>query len=92
MNTEFIALEVPHQGEPQAYWVFDADQLLELCREESAATTGVVYEEVRVADLVKWAGEVTPAIGANAYQKARSFVKAKALELLDVEGQTNGKT
>ncbi len=64
MNTEFIALEVPHQGEPQAYWVFDADQLLELCREESAATTGVVYEEVRVADLVKWAGEVTPAIAA----------------------------
>mgnify|MGYP003133783605 CR=1 FL=1 len=34
----------------------------------------------------------TPAIGANAYQKARSFAKAKALELLDVEGQTNGKT
>ena len=27
----------------------------------------------------------TPAIGANAYQKARSFAKAKALELLEQE-------
>ena len=64
MDSEFIALEVPHQGEPQAYWVPDADRLLHQCLEHNATRDGVVYEEVTAANLVEWAGEVTPDIAA----------------------------
>lgn len=64
MNTEFIALEVPHMGEPQAYYVADADSLLRQCLEHNAMRDGEVYEETTAAQLADSMGEITPAIAA----------------------------
>ena len=60
----YIALEVPHMGEPQAYYVPDADSLLRQCLEHNAMRDGVVYEDTTAAQLADSMGEITPAIDA----------------------------
>ena len=60
----YIALEVPHERAPRAYYVPSADSLLRQCLEHNAMRDGVVYEETTAAELADSMGEITPAIAA----------------------------